>query len=147
MLGLHSPGWYQHLIHEHGQIPIFDDIHNSTPLFFGSCWSRLHFVVCTQFSLVGLPGFSRNGLSVFCFGRNFIGIGKGIQKRGLSFSSVGKKKGTMCKVCCKSFKPQLLFSEKLAFGGTLFSNMESDTGIIQKTIIASFATCCCTSYR
>ena len=45
------------------------------------------------------------------------------------------------------FKPRPLLSEKLAFGCALFSNMESDTGMIQKTIIASFVTCCCTSYR
>ena len=40
------------------------------------------------------------------------------------------------------FKPRSLTSEKLAFGCALF-NVESDTGMIQKTI-ASFATCCCT---
>ena len=40
------------------------------------------------------------------------------------------------------FKPRPLTSEKLVFGYALF-NVESDTGMIQKTI-ASFATCCCT---
>ena len=39
-------------------------------------------------------------------------------------------------------KPRPLTSEKLVFGCALF-NVESDTGMIQKTI-ASFATCCCT---
>ena len=42
------------------------------------------------------------------------------------------------------FKPRPLISEKLVFGCALFFNVESDTGLIQKTIIASFATCCCT---
>ena len=44
-------------------------------------------------------------------------------------------------------KPRPLISEKLAFGCALFSNVESRTAMIQKTIIASFATCCCTSYK
>ena len=46
---------------------------------------------------------------------------------GLSFSSFGVR--------------------KTCLGCALFSNVELDTGMIQKTIIASFATCCCTSYR
>ena len=40
----------------------------------------------------------------------------------------------------KFLKPCPLISEKLAFGCTLFPNVESDTGIIQKMKIASFAT-------
>ena len=39
----------------------------------------------------------------------------------------------------KLLKPCPLVSEKLAFGCALFSNVESDTGMIQKTIIASTA--------
>ena len=42
----------------------------------------------------------------------------------------------------ENFKPRPLTSEKLACGCALFS-VESDTGMIQKTI-ASFATCYCT---
>ena len=52
-------------------------------------------------------------------------------------------KDTACEARGEIFKPHPLTSEKLAFGCALF-NVESDTGMIQKTIIASFATCCCT---
>ena len=52
-------------------------------------------------------------------------------------------KDTACEARGENFKPRPLTSEKLAFGCALF-NLESDTGVIQKTIIASFATCCCT---
>ena len=49
---------------------------------------------------------------------------------GLSFSSVGNR------YHARNFiKPHPLISEKLAFGCTLLSNVESDTGMIQKTII------------
>ena len=55
--------------------------------------------------------------------------------------AIGKRYRARTEACGK---PRPLISEKLAFGCALFSTVELDTGMIQKTIIASFATFCCT---